>query len=84
MNATDSKGSHLYICILPGEQDALESYRLLQKNGFSPANVAIVGKGAVQTMSGSRNLKRPLRRERKARRYSQVLSVCFPELFSTK
>lgn len=45
MNATDSKGSHLYICILPSEQDALVSYRLLQKNGFSPANVAIVGKG---------------------------------------
>ncbi len=45
MNATDSQGSHLYVCILPSEQDALESYRLLQKNGFSPANVAIVGKG---------------------------------------
>ncbi len=45
MNATDSKGSHLYICILSSEQDALVSYRLLQKNGFSPANVAIVGKG---------------------------------------
>ncbi len=45
MQSTQPSEKHLVIGVFANEQMALEGFRVLQKKGMSPENVAIVGKG---------------------------------------
>jgi hypothetical protein len=45
VQTTEPRERHLIIAVFANESAALEGFRLLQRSGFSPENVAIVGKG---------------------------------------
>ncbi|AGY57320.1 hypothetical protein [Gloeobacter kilaueensis] len=45
MQSTQPRERHLVIAVLGDEPAALEAYRSLQRQGLSPENIAIVGRG---------------------------------------